>query len=67
LPKLNGFGACRRLREYPWGQEIAIIALTGWARESDRRATREAGFDGHLAKPVEKSDLQRALEVRRSK
>jgi CheY-like chemotaxis protein len=67
LPKLNGFGACRRLREYPWGQEIVIFALTGWARESDRRETQEAGFDGHLVKPVEKADLLHALETPRAK
>jgi CheY-like chemotaxis protein len=63
MPKLDGYGACRRIREHPWGKDIAIFALTGWAQESDRRQSREAGFDGHLVKPVELTTLQQALEA----
>ena len=29
LPKLNGYEACRRIREQPWGKNILIVALTG--------------------------------------
>ena len=65
MPKLDGYGACRRIRECPWGQDIAIFALTGWAQESDRRQSREAGFDGHLVKPVELAALLQALEASR--
>ena len=28
LPKLNGYDACRRIREQPWGQDILLIAAT---------------------------------------
>lgn len=28
LPKLNGYEACRRIREQPWGKKVVIIALT---------------------------------------
>jgi PAS domain S-box-containing protein len=52
LPKLNGYEVCRRLRKEPWGNGIALIALTGWGQDEDRRKSREAGFDGHLVKPV---------------
>jgi two-component system CheB/CheR fusion protein len=52
LPKLNGYDACRRMREQPGGQKIIIIALTGWGRDEDRQRTSEAGFDYHLVKPV---------------
>jgi CheY-like chemotaxis protein len=65
MPKLDGYGACRRIRERPWGKEIAIFALTGWAQESDRSKSREAGFDGHLVKPVGLTDLLQALEASR--
>jgi CheY-like chemotaxis protein len=52
MPKLNGYDACRRMREQSWGKKIIIIALTGWGRDEDRQRTREAGFDHHLVKPV---------------
>ena len=37
LPKLNGYEACRRIREQPWGKNIVLVALTGWGQEEDRR------------------------------
>jgi PAS domain S-box-containing protein len=61
LPKLNGIDACRQIRSHTWGKGIVIVALTGWGQESDRRKTREAGFDAHLVKPVEYGDLLQLL------
>jgi signal transduction histidine kinase/CheY-like chemotaxis protein len=57
MPKLNGYDACRRMREQPWGQKMIIIALTGWGRDEDRERTREVGFDHHLVKPVRPLNL----------
>jgi CheY-like chemotaxis protein len=53
LPRVNGFEVCRRVREQPWGSDVTMIALTGWGQEADRRKSTEAGFDGHLVKPVD--------------
>jgi DNA-binding response OmpR family regulator len=39
-----------------------IIALTGWGQEEDRRRSQEAGFDGHLVKPVDHGHLLALLE-----
>ena len=60
LPKLDGHEVCRRVREKSWGRDIIIIALTGWGQEDDRRKSTEAGFDGHLVKPV---DYDRLLSL----
>jgi len=57
LPKLDGHEVCRRVREQPWGKDIRIIALTGWGQEDDRRKSEEAGFNGHLVKPVDYDKL----------
>ena len=57
MPRLDGYSACRQIRAQPWGRGMAIVALTGWGQEEDRRRSREAGFDGHLVKPVEPSAL----------
>jgi CheY-like chemotaxis protein len=53
LPKLNGYEACRKIREQPWGKEMVVIAVTGWGKDTDRERSREAGFAAHLVKPVD--------------
>jgi CheY-like chemotaxis protein len=57
LPELDGHEVCRRVREQPWGKDIRIIALTGWGQDDDRRKSEEAGFNGHLVKPVDYEKL----------
>jgi len=61
LPRLNGYDACRHIRSQPWGQNLIVIAVTGWGQDEDRRLTREAGFDHHLVKPVNPKDLMQLL------
>jgi CheY-like chemotaxis protein len=61
LPKLDGHEVCRRVREQPWGKDIVVIALTGWGQEDDRRKSEEAGFNGHLVKPVDYDKLLQLL------
>ena len=60
LPMLDGHEVCRRVREQPWGKDIVVIALTGWGQDDDRRKSEEAGFNGHLVKPV---DYDKLLEL----
>jgi PAS domain S-box-containing protein len=61
LPKLNGYEACRRIREQPWGKNIVIVALTGWGQAEDRKKSKNAGFDGHMVKPVDFDALTKLL------
>ena len=61
LPKLNGLDACRRIRGQPWGKNMVLVALTGWGQVEDRRKSQEAGFDGHLVKPVNYTELMNLL------
>jgi CheY-like chemotaxis protein len=65
LPKLNGYEACRRIREQPWSKGMVIVALTGWGQDEDRRRSAAAGFDLHMVKPVEADALQLLLAERR--
>jgi PAS domain S-box-containing protein len=57
MPRMNGYEVARRLRAQPWGAHLTLIAQTGWGHESDRRRTREAGFDHHMVKPVDPNAL----------
>ncbi len=62
MPRLDGYEACRRLRQQPWAHSLRMVALSGWGRREDRERTREAGFDGHLVKPVGRADVEALLE-----
>jgi CheY-like chemotaxis protein len=52
MPRLNGYDAARQIRARPGGQQVVLIAMTGWGQEEDKRRAREAGFDHHFVKPV---------------
>ncbi len=60
MPNLNGYDACRRIREEPWGKDVAIVAVTGWGQEEDIARSKAAGFNSHVVKPVG-FDVLRAL------
>ncbi len=57
MPKLNGLEAASRIRQEPWGRQMTLLALTGWGKDSDRERSKDAGFDGHLVKPVDYDGL----------
>ena len=61
MPRLDGLGAARRIREFPWAKNAVLIATTGWGQEQDRLASRSAGFDHHLVKPVAMSELEKII------
>lgn len=61
MPGMDGYEVARRLRRQPWGRGLALIALTGWGQDSDRRRSAEVGFDRHLVKPVELEQLEQVL------
>jgi CheY-like chemotaxis protein len=54
---MSGYEVARRLRERPEGRALRIYAMTGFGQEEDRRRSLEAGFDGHLVKPVVPAEL----------
>ncbi len=61
MPRMNGYDACRRIRELEGGRKILVIAQTGWGQEEDQSRTRAAGFDGHLTKPADFDVLEKLL------
>jgi signal transduction histidine kinase/ActR/RegA family two-component response regulator len=61
MPRLNGYDTARRLRARPDGEDMVLIALTGWGQPDDRSRSLAAGFDHHVVKPVDPSLLERLL------
>lgn len=61
MPDLDGYEACRRIRQMDGVGHAYIVALTGWGQEDDRRKAREAGFDAHLVKPCDPERIDELL------
>jgi DNA-binding response OmpR family regulator len=59
LPVMDGYELGRRLREF--NPTLWLLALTGYGQASDKARSSEAGFDGHLVKPIDLGELQRVL------
>ena len=64
LPVMDGYELAALLREIPGLSDVRLIAVTGYGQESDRLRTREAGFHGHLVKPVDIDAIEAALTPR---
>jgi len=52
LPDMSGHELAGALRQLPGCTDCALVAVSGYGQEQDRRLSREAGFDAHLVKPV---------------
>ena len=57
LPQLDGYEVARAIRNEPQGDQVLLLALTGYGRRDDRQASIEAGFDAHLVKPLNPDEL----------
>lgn len=61
LPGMSGYELARRLRASPEGAGLLLVAVTGYGRMLDRQASRDAGIDEHLTKPVDMERLRALL------
>ncbi|HVK55460.1 MAG TPA: PAS domain S-box protein [Burkholderiales bacterium] len=64
MPGLDGYEVARRLRIVNKENPVRIVGVTGWGSEIDRQRSNAAGFDVHLVKPVNVSQLAKILGER---
>jgi CheY-like chemotaxis protein len=59
MPERDGYDLIRHLRQLPpaRGGKVPAIAMTAYAREEDRARALAAGFQVHVAKPIEPADI----------
>jgi PAS domain S-box-containing protein len=56
LPGLDGYEVARQVR-VALGDSVMLVALTGYGQPEDRRRALDSGFDAHLVKPVDPTEL----------
>jgi two-component system CheB/CheR fusion protein len=63
LPGLDGYEVARAIRRDPELSGVQLIAVSGYGQESDRRRSKDAGFDVHMVKPVEPQTIEDVLNA----
>jgi twitching motility two-component system response regulator PilH len=62
MPNLNGFNACRKMKQDPDIKNIPVILVTSKGAESDVFWGRKQGADDHLQKPFSPDALAAVLK-----
>lgn len=57
MPAMDGFELIQRLRQLERYETVPAIALSGYASRKDAKAALAYGFNAHVSKPVEPSEL----------
>jgi CheY-like chemotaxis protein len=63
MPTMDGFELIARIRQTPDStiQRLPAVALTAYARSEDRTKSLRAGFQLHVAKPIDPVELVSAV------
>jgi CheY-like chemotaxis protein len=63
MPRVDGFQLIEQVRGHhnPLVRRVAAAALTAYARSDDRVKALRAGFQIHLAKPIDPAELVTAI------
>jgi signal transduction histidine kinase/CheY-like chemotaxis protein len=63
MPEMDGRALARAIRERSWGRDVRLAAVSGWGQREDREQSHNAGFDDHVAKPIDLATLERILRA----
>lgn len=61
LPGMDGFEVAKGVRA-ELGQEVVLVAVSGFGQPEDKRRALEAGFDEHITKPADVRDIESILK-----
>lgn len=61
LPGMSGLAVARQIRQEPTMKKPLLVALSGYCQEEDKRRALVAGFDFHITKPVDPTELEQLL------
>jgi CheY-like chemotaxis protein len=64
MPGENGYQVAQRIRRLPNGDDLLLIALSGYGGTEELNRSQQAGFDHHLVKPLNFTALRDLLSER---
>ena len=62
MPKLDGFGACRRLKREPETAAIPVVLVTAKSSETDQFWGRKQGADDYIVKPFTPDQIRQLIQ-----
>ena len=62
MPVMDGYEACRRIRDTKAGRATSIIAVTATVFDADDEKVKKAGADAYIRKPFREDEIFSALE-----
>jgi signal transduction histidine kinase/CheY-like chemotaxis protein len=60
LPGLDGYQVATRVRE-SLGDDVVLVAVSGFGQPEDKRKALDAGFNEHITKPADVTDIENLL------
>jgi signal transduction histidine kinase/ActR/RegA family two-component response regulator len=63
LPGINGYELATRMRAMGLDEDSTLVAVTGWGQKDDKARSTAAGFDHHVVKPLDPSELPKILRA----
>src|SRR5436190_12171658 len=63
MPGLNGYETVAEIRRQCGAVNVICVALTGFSQPADKQRAYEAGFDLHVAKPMDMGTLEKVLSL----
>src|SRR5882724_2432726 len=61
MPRLDGLGATRKIREKDTLRDVPVIAVTAFGTEGFQRAAYDVGVSGYLTKPIDFSRMHQLV------
>ena len=60
LPGIDGYEVAARVRQSV-GHDVVLVAVSGFGQPEDKRKAYDAGFDEHITKPADVTDIENLL------
>ena len=62
MPGMTGYDLAKKIRSLPQVSDTYLVAMSGYGQLSDRRLSKESGFNEHMVKPVDIAKLKEFFE-----
>ena len=60
---MDGYEVARLAARSPDCEHMTLVAMTGYGKDEESSARKQAGFNAHLVKPVNVDDLRLLLDT----